>query len=241
MASGALALQAIIEPDDASFAAPGDMPQAIADYCRKTGQTPPDSVGATVRCCLESLALKYRWTFERLEELRGAPLDVLHIVGGGTQNKLLSRLTADCLQKPVITGPVEATSLGNILTQAMGSGHLGGVADIRAVVRRSFEMETFEPDSTGKRRVGRGLREVSPVRAVTSTRSTQRAASWIRLAASGSVYELIHWTCHVANAGSRWGRASGCAVIRSLAAVRSSTSDFPKRGSSDSRCRACAA
>jgi rhamnulokinase len=150
MASGALALQAIIEPDDASFAAPGDMPQAIADYCRKTGQTPPDGVAATVRCCLESLALKYRWTFERLEELRGAPLDVLHIVGGGTQNKLLSRLTADCLQKPVITGPVEATSLGNILTQAMGSGHLSGVADIRAVVRRSFEMETFEPDSTEK-------------------------------------------------------------------------------------------
>jgi rhamnulokinase len=150
MASEAPPLGAVIEPDDAAFAAPGDMPQAIREFCQKTGQTPPDGIGATVRCCLESLALKYRWTFERLEELRGAPLDVLHIVGGGTQNKLLSRLTADCLQKPVVTGPVEATSLGNILTQAMASGALGSVADIRSVVRRSFPLETFEPDAAAR-------------------------------------------------------------------------------------------
>jgi rhamnulokinase len=150
MASEAPPLGAIIEPDDAAFAAPGDMPQAIREFCHKTGQTPPDGIGATVRCCLESLALKYRWTFERLEELRGTPLDVLHIVGGGTQNKLLSRLTADCLQKPVVTGPVEATSLGNILTQAMARGQLGNVADIRSVVRRSFPLETFEPDAAAR-------------------------------------------------------------------------------------------
>lgn len=149
-AAEAAPLQAIIDPDDASFAAPGDMPQAITEYCKKTGQTPPNGVGATVRCCLESLALRYRWTFERLEELRGAPLDVLHIVGGGTQNKLLSRLTADCLQKTVVAGPVEATSLGNILTQAIGRGELSGLTQLREVVRHSFEMETFEPDITDK-------------------------------------------------------------------------------------------
>lgn len=146
-ASEAAPLQAFIEPDDPAFAAPSDMPTAIRDFCQRTGQQPPEGVGATIRCCVESLALKYRWTFERLEELRGAPLDALHIVGGGTQNKLLSQLTADCLQRPVITGPVEATAVGNILTQAMGVGALKGLDDIRAVVRRSFSPETFEPDA----------------------------------------------------------------------------------------------
>lgn len=146
-ANEATPLQAFIEPDDPAFAAPSDMPTAIRDFCERTGQRPPQDVGATVRCCLESLALKYRWTFERLEELRGARLEALHIVGGGTQNKLLTQLTADCLQRPVIAGPVEATAVGNILTQAMGLGELKGLDDIRAVVRRSFAPETFEPDA----------------------------------------------------------------------------------------------
>lgn len=146
-ASAAPPLQSFVEPDDPTFLAPADMPAAIREYCQRTGQTPPDGVAATVRCCLESLALKYRFTLERLEELRGSPLTVLHIVGGGTQNKLLSRLTADCIQRPVVTGPVEATATGNILVQAMACGALGSVADIRQVVRRSFELETFEPDA----------------------------------------------------------------------------------------------
>lgn len=146
-AAAAKPLQVFVEPDAPDFVAPTSMPQAIKEFCQRTGQTPPDGVGATVRCCLESLALKYRWTLERLEELRGSRLDVLHIVGGGTQNKLLSRLTADCLQRPVITGPVEATATGNILVQAMARGELGSLEDIRAVVRRSFSPETFEPDA----------------------------------------------------------------------------------------------
>ncbi|MBV9865912.1 MAG: rhamnulokinase [Abitibacteriaceae bacterium] len=140
-------LQAFIEPDHPSFVAPAAMPQAIRECCQRTGQTPPDGIGATVRCCLESLALKYRWTLERLEELRGSRLEVLHIVGGGTQNKLLSHLTADCIQRPVIAGPVEATATGNILVQAMARGELSNLSDIRAVVRRSFSPETFEPDT----------------------------------------------------------------------------------------------
>lgn len=145
-ASDAPPLQAIVEPDDPSFAAPGDMPKAIRDYCQKTGQTPPNSVGATVRCCLESLALKYRWTFERLEEVRGAKLDVLYIVGGGTQNKLLNQFAADCLNRPVVCGPVEATAVGNVLTQALARGELSGLAELRAVVRNSFELETYHPN-----------------------------------------------------------------------------------------------
>jgi sugar (pentulose or hexulose) kinase len=149
-AAGETGGKSFIEPDAKDFVAPDSMPEAIAAYCQRTGQTVPEGVGATVRCCLESLALKYRWTLERLEELQGNKIDVLHIVGGGTQNKLLSRLTADCLQRPVITGPVEATATGNILTQAMARGELSNLADIRAVVRRSFPMETFEPKSSSK-------------------------------------------------------------------------------------------
>ena len=138
-----------IEPDDARFAAPLDMPTAIRDYCRETGQSQPQTPGELVRCCLDSLALKYRWTFERLEELRG-PLDALYIVGGGTQNELLSQLTADCLGKPVIAGPIEATAAGNVLIQAMASGQVRDLAQIRDVVRASFPSQRFEPRASEK-------------------------------------------------------------------------------------------
>ncbi len=133
-----------VEPDDARFAAPLDMPTTIREVCRENGQSEPQSPGELVRCCLDSLALKYRWTFERLEELRG-PLDALRIVGGGTQNELLSQLTADCISKPVICGPVEATAAGNVLIQAMASGQVRDLAQIRAIVRASFPTVTFEP------------------------------------------------------------------------------------------------
>ena len=133
-----------VEPDDARFAAPLDMRAAIREFCRQTEQSEPQSAGELVRCCLDSLALKYRWTFERLEELRG-PLDALRIVGGGTRNELLSQLTADCLGRPVICGPVEATAAGNALIQAMASGQVRDLEQIRAIVRASFATRTFEP------------------------------------------------------------------------------------------------
>ena len=138
-----------VEPDDACFAAPLDMPTALREVCAQNGQSEPQSPGELVRCCLDSLALKYRWTFERLEELRG-PLDALRIVGGGTQNELLSQLTADCIGKPVICGPIEATAIGNALIQAMGSGQVRDLAQIRAIVRASFPTTTFEPRASEK-------------------------------------------------------------------------------------------
>jgi rhamnulokinase len=141
---------AFVEPDDTRFAAPLDMRVAIADYCRETNQRVPQSEGDFVRCCLDSLALKYRWTFEKLEELSGNSLDVLHIVGGGTQNEFLSQITADCLQKPVITGPVEATAAGNCLIQATALGHIKDLAEIREVVKASFDTKLFEPNPTKK-------------------------------------------------------------------------------------------
>jgi rhamnulokinase len=135
----------IVDPDDAGFILPADMPRALADYCRKTGQPAPADVGATVRCALESLALRYRWVFERLEELTGKRIEVIHIVGGGSQNTLLCQLAADACDRPVLAGPVEATAIGNVLVQAIGLGILGSLADAREVVRRSFEVKTFTP------------------------------------------------------------------------------------------------
>lgn len=134
-----------VDPDDASFLAPPDMPAALAAYCRRTGQSPPPSRGGVVRACLESLALKYRHVLMLLESLIGRRVDVLHIVGGGSQNELLNQFTADAIARPVIAGPVEATALGNVLVQASGLGLLDSPADIREVVRRSVATTTYEP------------------------------------------------------------------------------------------------
>ena len=141
-----------IEPDDARFAAPDDMPAVIRAYCRESGQSEPQTPGELVRCCLDSLALKYRWTFEKLEELRGAPLTSLHVVGGGTQNELLCQGSADCIGKPLICGPIEATAAGNVLVQALARGEVRDLAQIREVVRASFELQTFEPREQEKAR-----------------------------------------------------------------------------------------
>jgi rhamnulokinase len=98
-----------------------------------------------VRTALEGLALKYRWCVEKLEELGGQRLEVLHIVGGGSKNELLNQLSADALNRPVITGPVEATAAGNILMQMLALGDLKNLAEGRALIRASFETRTWEP------------------------------------------------------------------------------------------------
>jgi rhamnulokinase len=137
----------LIDPDQASFILPASMPAAIAEFCRKTGQPVPVEAGAIIRCALESLALRYRWVLERLEELLGHRLDVIHIVGGGSQNSLLCQLAADACNRVVLAGPVEATAIGNVLLQAVGLRLLGSLADAREVVRQSFELRTFTPQS----------------------------------------------------------------------------------------------
>src|SRR5207302_5841098 len=115
--------------------------------CRRTGQPVPEGTGAVVRCALESLALKYRWVLERLEELLGRRLDTIHVVGGGCQNTLLCQLTADACNRTVLAGPMEATAIGNVLLQAIGLGLLGSLADGREVVRRSFDVHTYDPQN----------------------------------------------------------------------------------------------
>ncbi len=145
LAETATPFACLVNPNDPSFILPANMPAALADYCRCSGQPAPDGVGGTVRCALESLALCYRWVLERLEALSGQRVEVIHIVGGGSQNALLNQFTADACDRPVVAGPVEATAIGNVLVQALGVGVLGSLSEAREVVRRSFEVRTFEP------------------------------------------------------------------------------------------------
>jgi rhamnulokinase len=135
----------IVNPDDASFMLPSSMPAALCDFCRKTKQPVPADPGAIIRCALDSLALRYRWVLERLEELTSKRINTIHIVGGGCQNTLLCQLAADCCNRTVIAGPVEATALGNVLVQMIGLGLIKSLADGREIIRRSFDVKTYEP------------------------------------------------------------------------------------------------
>jgi rhamnulokinase len=137
----------LVDPDDTSFILPANMPAALADYCRRRGKPAPERPGDCVRCALESLALAYRWVLEKLEALTGRRRDVIHVVGGGSQNALLCQFTADACNRPVLAGPVEATAIGNVLVQALGVGALGSLAEARAVVRQSFEVHTYKPQN----------------------------------------------------------------------------------------------
>jgi rhamnulokinase len=145
MAEAAPAWRGVVDVDAPEFARPGDMPARIASYCRRSGQSVPGSHGEIVRVALESLALKYRHVLSDLERLTGGRLEPLHIVGGGSQNRLLCQLAADATGHLVVAGPTEATALGNVLMQAMALGHLGSLPDLRAVVRRSADVVTYEP------------------------------------------------------------------------------------------------
>lgn len=147
MAGGAQPFYAIIDVDDNEFMTPGRMPERIVDYCRRTGQTPPDSDAQIARVVFDSLALAYRHAVESLErDVLGHGVDALNVVGGGSQNELLNRLTASALGKPVIAGPGEATVIGNLLVQAMALGEIGSMAQLRRVVRDSFDTREFEPE-----------------------------------------------------------------------------------------------
>jgi len=148
MAADAPAFTSLIDPDRDIFMNPLSMTDAIADFCRQTGQPIPATEGAYVRCCLESLAMQYRLVMQQLSEIHDMQFEKLHIVGGGTQNKLLNQFTADATGMPVVTGPVEATVIGNVVTQAIGLGHLKSLSEARQIIRQSFPMETYTPRET---------------------------------------------------------------------------------------------
>jgi sugar (pentulose or hexulose) kinase len=148
LAAEAKPFKCFINPDDALFLAPGDMPSRIREFCKSTGQAVPETKGEIVRAALESLALQYRVNFNRIEHVTGKHIDTVHIVGGGCQNRLLCQFTADATAKPVIAGPIEATAAGNVLVQAIATGAVASLAEARQIVRDSFELETFNPADT---------------------------------------------------------------------------------------------
>ncbi len=145
LAASAEPFLSILDPDDEEFLHPCDMPSRIQKFCADTRQAVPQTKGQIVRIALEGIALKYRRVLERLEELTGRPLDPIHIIGGGTKNRLLNQFTADATRRTVVAGPVEATATGNILMQAIGLKHLASLAEARRVVRASFQPELYEP------------------------------------------------------------------------------------------------
>jgi rhamnulokinase len=147
LAAQAPAFGPVVDPGDHRFLAPGDMPQRIQAFCRETGQAVPDGKGQIVRSALESLAMEYRWTAERLDELAGRPLPEIHIFGGGSKNRLLNQLTADVTGRTVVAGPVEATAIGNILVQALALGLIHNLSEGRQLVRRSFDLQIYEPQN----------------------------------------------------------------------------------------------
>jgi rhamnulokinase len=140
------AFTAVVNPDDATLLAPGDMPARIAAACERYGQPAPRTQAETVRCILDSLALAHRTALRQAQDLSGQSVDVLHIVGGGSRNALLCQLTADACAVPVVAGPVEAAATGNVLVQARALGAVSGrLADLRRLVADTTAVHRYEP------------------------------------------------------------------------------------------------
>ncbi len=148
MAEQEPAFRSLIDPDSAEFGKPGHMINKIKDFCIGTHQQVPESKGAIVRCILESLAMKYRKTFIELETLTEKTIPVLHVVGGGSRDTLLNQFTADALNRPVMTGPSEATALGNLTGQLMALGEINGMTEARALIHKSVEPQIVMPKNT---------------------------------------------------------------------------------------------
>lgn len=138
-------LKAIIDPDDPRFLSPENMPEAIAAYCRETNQDVPETYGEMARTVYESLAVSYKMTIERLEQMIGRKIETIHMVGGGIQAEILCQFTANITGRKVITGPIEATAMGNILAQLMAKGEIKNLEEGRELIRNSVELKTYLP------------------------------------------------------------------------------------------------
>ncbi|WP_072804767.1 rhamnulokinase [Rhodococcoides yunnanense] len=145
-AAGMAALGAVVDPDLPVFLPPGDMPTRIARECERVGCAVPSTPAETIRAIMDSLAAAYARSVATAGALAGIEIDTVHIVGGGSQNRLLCQLTADATGLPVVAGPVEGSALGNVLVQARAAGVIdGGLAELRGVVRESFELRRYLP------------------------------------------------------------------------------------------------
>lgn len=140
--------RSLIQPDNEQFANPADMIQAIAAYCAAGNQPIPETRAQIVRCIFESLALRYRQVIENLRSLSPRPIEVLHVIGGGSRNDLLNQFTADAVGIPVVAGPSEATAIGNVMMQAIAAGQATDVAGMRQLISRSIPLKTYLPRDT---------------------------------------------------------------------------------------------
>lgn len=144
----------IIDPDNAEFGDMGDMENKINSFLQKTGQPVAKTVGEFSRCLFESLALKYKYVIEKISDITGITYHSVHIVGGGSKNMLLNQLTADVCEMEVIAGPEEATAAGNILMQSYACRDIGGIIDLREIVKNSFVLKNFKPNKSIKAKEG---------------------------------------------------------------------------------------
>jgi rhamnulokinase len=149
LAAPEASFRTLVNPDDESFLRPSDMLSAISQFCTRTHQPVPQEPGAFVRAVLESLAFKYRLVLRDLEQVGGKRIGQIRIIGGGSKNRLLNQLTADATGRTVLSGPAEATALGNVAIQILATGGASSLQEVRAIVDRSFPTETFEPRETG--------------------------------------------------------------------------------------------
>jgi rhamnulokinase len=148
LSAAAKPLVSFINPDVPDFLAPDNMPEAICQFCQATGQPVPEDEGAVLRCALESIAMKFRQVFGWCEELAGQRLGTIHIVGGGIQNRQLCQAAADACGRRVVAGPIEATATGNLMMQLVATGDVASIAEARELIRRSFQVEEYEPQNT---------------------------------------------------------------------------------------------
>jgi rhamnulokinase len=135
----------IIDPDYPGFANPASMPAAIAAYCSDTNQTCPGNHAEYIRCIFNSLATKYKYVLECLKQVAPFEIERLHVIGGGSQNRLLNQLIADSIKLPVVAGPSEATAIGNVMVQAKGLGIVKSLTEMRTIISNSVSLETFYP------------------------------------------------------------------------------------------------
>ena len=147
-ANAAKPFESMIDPDYPAFQTPGNMPRRIREYCEKTGQKVPQTKGEVVRCIAQSLAFKYRNTIEGMEEVTGKKYSVLNIVGGGIKDKMICQFTANATKRTVEAGPVEATSIGNVIVQAMAMGAIEDLSQGRQVVKNSFDIAQYIPQDS---------------------------------------------------------------------------------------------
>jgi rhamnulokinase len=150
LADQAPSMTSIIDTDSEMFIAPASMPAAIREFCRQTNQPIPETEGQIIRCALESLVLRYRLVLGNLEQLLGHSFSTIHMVGGGVQNRMLCQFTADACGRPVVAGPVEATALGNVMMQAIGTGRLGSIVEARKLIRGAKDIHHYEPQAQGR-------------------------------------------------------------------------------------------